>query len=204
SGLSVSSQCQSSLADVASSPDAQCLNAAALIPVFVGNSNVSIVPPINTWLTGFCPKAACSNQTLAALVTNITNGCQTDFSALGLINSTQNLTSIVQQYYPTVRQILCLQDNATRQFCAVDTLYGVQNNTGTVSIDNISSQLFQVLWGGLPALGFSPGLTCNNCTKTAYNIILSNAPQAITSDENTTISNQCGPSFIGLSSYTYN
>jgi len=194
--LSVSSQCQSSLAGIASSSDAQCINAAGLVPIFLGDSNASVVPPLNTWLTGFCSKDACSNQTLAALVTNLTNGCSSDLSTLGLANSNTNLTSTVQQFYPTVRQILCLQDNSTHQFCAVDALYDIQNATGTISINNIFPVLPQIFWGGLPVLGLPPKITCNNCTKTAYNIIVSNVPNSITSDENTTISNQCGSSFI--------
>ncbi|KAH9957901.1 hypothetical protein BC827DRAFT_1222200 [Russula dissimulans] len=194
--LGVSSQCQSSLAGIVSSPDAQCINAAGLAPIFLGDSNTSVVPPLNTWLTGFCSKDACSNHTLAALVTNLTNGCSSDLSALGLTNPNTNLTSTVQQFYPTVRQVLCLQDNSTHQFCAVDALYDIQNQTGTISINNIFPLVPQIFWGGLPARGLSPSVTCNNCTKTAYNIIISNVPKAITSDENTTISNQCGPSFI--------
>lgn len=43
-------------------------------------------------------------------MTNLTNGCSSDLSALGLANADTNLTSTVQQYYPTVRQILCLQE----------------------------------------------------------------------------------------------
>ena len=111
SGQSISAQCQSSLTDIVASPDAQCLNAAGLAPVFLGSSNTSAIGPINTWLNGMCPKDACSNQTLAAFVTNLTHGCSSDFSSLGLSNdSIPSVTSTVQTYYPTVRQVLCLKE----------------------------------------------------------------------------------------------
>jgi len=197
SGQSISAQCQSRLADIVASPDAQCINAAGLAPIFVGSSNTSVVGPIDTWLNGMCPKDACSNQTLAAFVTNITQGCSSDFSSLGLNNdSIPSVTSTVQTYYPTVRQILCLKDNSTGQLCSVDQLYGIQNSTGTVTAGNIFNFLTQVFTGGLPILGVERSLSCNNCTKEAYNIAISNVPQIITSSANSSISNQCGASFI--------
>ena len=117
SGQSISAQCQSRLADIVASPDAQCINAAGLAPIFVGSSNTSVIGPIDTWLNGMCPKDACSNQTLAAFVTNITQGCSSDFSSLGLNNdSIPSVTSTVQTYYPTVRQILCLKEYVLERF----------------------------------------------------------------------------------------
>jgi len=107
----VSAQCQSSLTNIVASPDAQCLNAAGSVPVLLGGSDASVIGPINTWLTGMCPKDACSNQTLAAFVNNITRGCSSDFSSLGLSDDNiPSITNSVQRYYPTVRQILCLKE----------------------------------------------------------------------------------------------
>jgi hypothetical protein len=80
----------------------------------------------------------------------------------------------------------------------VDELYSIQNNTGTVDIDNFFTLLPQVITAGFPVLGLPQNVSCNNCTKEAYNIILANDPQAITSNDNTTISNQCGASFLGM------
>jgi len=129
-----------------------------------------------------CSQSACSNQTLATLVTNITNGCSSDLSSLGL--DVQDVTTSVQQFYPTVRQILCLQD--TNQLCAVEGLYDIQNKTGTLSLNNIST-----------IAPFSEqDVACSNCTKAAYNIILSNDPEVITSSVNSSLSNQCGANFL--------
>jgi hypothetical protein len=85
------------------------------------------------------------------------------------------------------------------QLCAVDQLYSIQNKTGTVSVDNLTPILPQLLTAGLPVYGLPQNLSCNNCTKEAYNIVLVNDPQAITSSANSSISGQCGASFIGMS-----
>ncbi|KAI0297173.1 hypothetical protein BC826DRAFT_1184796 [Russula brevipes] len=181
---SLSSQCQSTLTSIATSSDARCLNAAGLTPIFLSGSADTLVPSINTWLTGMCSQSACSNQTLATLVTNVTNGCSSDLSSLGL--DVQDVTTSVQRFYPTVRQILCLHDSSTNQLCAVEGLYDIQNKTGTLSLNNIST-----------IAPFSEqDVACSNCTKAAYNIILSNDPEVITSSVNSSISNQCGANFL--------
>ena len=87
--------------------------------------------------------------------------------------------------------------DSTGQLCAAEDLYGIQNATGTVSANNIFSLVPQVITGGLPVLGAPQSMSCNNCTKEAYNIILSNEPQVITSGANSSISGQCGADFIG-------
>jgi hypothetical protein len=162
-----------------------------------------------------CSKSACSNQTLATLVTNVTSGCSTDLSSLGL--DVQDVTTTVQQFYPTVRQILCLQEyvlfwvfasspssrlltctspsSSTNQLCAVEGLYVIQNKTGTVSLDNISTVV--------PPISSEQDVACSNCVKAAYNIVLSNDPEVITSGVNSSLSNQCGTNFLGLPPYIY-
>jgi len=97
----------------------------------------------------------------------------------------------VQQYYPVVREIACLKDNNASQLCLIEELYNIQNNTGTLTPDDIySSQLI------LPILTLPQNVTCNNCTKEAYNIINTKYPQDITSHTNSTISKQCGADFL--------
>ncbi|KAI0297171.1 hypothetical protein BC826DRAFT_177325 [Russula brevipes] len=188
---SLSSQCQSTLASIATSSNAQCLNGAGLVPIFLSGSDNSAVPSIDTWLTGMCSKSACSNQTL---LTNVTNGCSSDLSSLGL--DVQNVTTSVQRFYPTMRQILCLHDSSTNQLCAVEGLYDIQNKTGTLGINKISAIVPQLISGGLPVFGLPQNAACNNCTKEAYNIILSNDRQVITSKVNSSLSNQCGANFL--------
>jgi hypothetical protein len=59
-------------------------------------------------LTGLCSKDACSNQTLSEIVSNITQGCSSDFGISS--NDVSNITANAQQYYPTARQIACLKE----------------------------------------------------------------------------------------------
>ena len=86
-----------------------------------------------------------------------------------------------------------LPSNNTNELCVIDELYDIQNTTGTISADDLFSPNFFA-----PVLSLPQNVTCNNCTKEAYNILLTEAPQAITSDENSTIAKQCGANFLGL------
>jgi len=81
----------------------------------------------------------------------------------------------------------------------VDELYGIQNNTGTINANDVFNFVPDVITEGIPVLDLQQNPTCNNCTKEAYNIIMANIPQVITSNDNSSISSQCGASFIGLS-----
>jgi hypothetical protein len=106
----VSPQCLTALQNIAGNNDAkQCLalNITALEPVIqAANSNTSIVAPLNTWLGYMCNASPCSNATIAAVVTNLTTGCSTDFN----ISSDPTLITTVQSLYPTIRKILCLKE----------------------------------------------------------------------------------------------
>ncbi len=221
SSFDVSAQCQSSLVNIASSTEGQCLNSAGIAPIFFTGSNTSLIGPFQSWLTGLCSKDPCTNQTLATLVANITQGCSSDLSSLGINNSNvSSITASVQEYYPVVRQIACLKEYVSRgtsssqivhganilpsdnanQLCVIEELYNIQNVTGTLSADNVFSLFPKLIAAGLPALGLPQNVTCNNCTKEAYNIIIAETPQVITSDGNSTLSKQCGADFLGLPS----
>jgi hypothetical protein len=89
------------------------LNPSGLISLVVTNSATSsIIPGVNTWVSGLCSQAACSNSTLQTVVTDILSGCSTDLSSIGVdtTNSTAIVTSI-QAAYPTVRQLMCLNES---------------------------------------------------------------------------------------------
>ncbi|KAI9463524.1 hypothetical protein BJY52DRAFT_1252039 [Lactarius psammicola] len=199
SSLDVSAQCRSSLVNIASSTEGQCLNSAGIAPIFLAGSNTSLIGPFQSWLTGLCSTDPCTNQTLATLVANVTQGCSSDLSSLGISNSNvSSITASVQEYYPVVRQVACLKDDNANQLCFIEELYSIQNVTGTLSADNVFSLFPKLIAAGLPALGLPQNVTCNNCTKEAYNIIISESPQVITSDGNSTLSKQCGADFLGL------
>jgi len=169
SAQSISSTCKSAIANIAASPDAACLNPSALVSLaLVGNS--SIIAPVDNWLTGLCALGPCSNSSLSAIVTNITSGCGTDLSDAGLSSvSASDLTTLVEKLYPGIRRIACLKDTSAGQFCVTETLTNIQNVYGTVTLSN----LFDIF----PANNsFPSNITCTNCVKQTYNIIVQEFP----------------------------
>jgi len=192
SAQSPSSSCQTTLTGILASPDAACLNPSGLVPIFIGGTNTSIVGPINNWLAGVCSVGPCSNQTLAAIVTNVTSGCSAELKALGLgSGSASELTTVVQQFYPTVRKVLCLKDDSANQNCITQTLTNIEKTTGPLTLSKIFTGLanpFSIAPGGIPK-----EVICSNCVKAAYNIVAHDLGPAVNSSA---ASAECGPSFV--------
>jgi len=196
SALSLSSQCQATLASVVTSADAKCLNAQSLVGLVVASENSSVVSPINNWLTGMCSQGSCTNETLAAVVGNLTSGCSSELSSLGFSSSDSGeLTSIVQMVYPTARKVACLADSSnSNSLCVTETLTNIQPYTGTLSLSNIGSIISEISGGSVPHL--PNNVTCTNCTKAAYDIISQAYPEVVQGSANSTITSQCGASFV--------
>ncbi|KAI0769643.1 hypothetical protein BD413DRAFT_476957 [Trametes elegans] len=198
SAQSLSTQCQAALASIVANSDAStCLNAQALVGLVVsssGSSNSSIVPTINTWLTGLCSRPACSNDTLASVVSSVNSGCSTELSSFGLNNvGTDQLTSLVQTAYPTVRQVACLGDTSnSNALCVTETLNNLEPYTGTLTVSNIESVASQIAAGTVPNV--PSNVTCTDCTKAAYNIVQQNFA-GLFSGAASDVSSTCGASF---------
>lgn len=195
SAQSLSSGCKSTLTSIAASSDASCINVAGLIPLATASNATSIVGPINSWLAGICSTSACSNQTLSDLVTKIASGCSTDLQGLGIDSSNaQEIVPYVQEAYPVVRQIVCLQDTSTNQNCVTETLYGVQNATTTLSTSNIIGLASQLASGNVPNI--PKNVTCSDCTHAAFTILSQSALKSyFTSGSDSSISSYCGSDF---------
>ena len=97
-----------------------------------------------------------------------------------------------------VHGVNILPSNNASQLCVVEELYNIQNATGTLSADKVLSLFPEVITEGLPVLNLPQNVTCNNCTKEVYNIVITETPQVITSGGNSTLSKQCGADFLGL------
>ncbi|KAJ3869820.1 hypothetical protein EV359DRAFT_69710 [Lentinula novae-zelandiae] len=185
----LSSECTSALAQIALNSSSACLSPSSLIPILTSSSNTSIVDSVDSWLTNVCGVAPCTNDTLSAIVTNVTAGCGTELSALGFSSTdTATLISTVQEFYPTVRQVVCLKDGNTN--CVTETLTNLQDAVGSnLTLTNIA---------GLVASGNDTSIpstvTCSNCTKAAYNTVNTAFPGLLDS-ENSTLQDQCGSSF---------
>ncbi|KAI0633316.1 hypothetical protein C8Q77DRAFT_1057496, partial [Trametes polyzona] len=193
---SISSQCQAALATIVTNSDASCLNTQALVGLFVStsasSSNSSIVPTVNTWLTGLCSRPACTNETLATVVKTVTSGCNTELGQLGLTDvDAGSLTSLVQTAYPTVRQVVCLGDN-NNALCLTETLNNLEPYTGPLTTANIQSLASQIEGGTVPNL--PSNVTCTDCTKAAYNIVQQNF-NGLISGFSSEVSSTCGATF---------
>jgi len=193
SAVSISSQCESTLVTLAASSDGKCIDASALTGIFLQGSGSSIISPVDTWLHGLCSVGSCSNTVLASLVTNLTSGCGTELTTLFGNLSPSQLTSIVQEAYPTVRKVVCLEDSTdSDELCVTQTLTNIQSTTGTLTLTELSSILDTMIGGG--TLGLPQNTTCTNCNKASYNIANADFPSLVGS-ENATIQTTCGASF---------
>ncbi|KAF9452917.1 hypothetical protein P691DRAFT_695906 [Macrolepiota fuliginosa MF-IS2] len=189
----ISSQCTGALASIVTNTDANaCLSPQSFLPLAT-STNTSVVGPINDWATNVCSAAPCSNQTLATVVSQIVAGCQNEISG-GTSNEdpttlANSITPLVQQYYPTVRKVVCLKDGNTN--CLTETLTSIENTTGPLTI----SSLLSMIMGGPQTLQNVPSnVTCSNCIKAAYNIINTDIPTLV-SDAAPALQSQCGASF---------
>ncbi|RXW21651.1 hypothetical protein EST38_g4214 [Candolleomyces aberdarensis] len=187
SAQSLSSGCTSALSSIALNPAASsCLNPLALVSIATGNSSQSIVPAVDNWLTGVCGAPACSNETIAQVVTNITTGCSTELSVTGA-DDAGAITTLVQQYYPTVRKVLCLKDGSNN--CITQSLREIEGVVGTLSLSNIVRLVTDP-----PRELLVSNITCTNCVKGVYNIVTQDIPEAAASLK-TGLDEQCGATF---------
>ncbi|KJA28996.1 hypothetical protein HYPSUDRAFT_33480 [Hypholoma sublateritium FD-334 SS-4] len=185
---SLSTQCTGALTAVATNPDAaSCLSLGSLITLVSGGSTTAVIPPIDAWLTSLCGGPACSNTTIAAVVQNITTGCSTELSGLGITSdSASSITPLIEQYYPAVRQVVCLKDGSTN--CVTETLTNIQNSVGTLTLTSIAQIVAN------PPSTIPTNVTCTDCIKAAYNIINDSIP-GVVSDAAPSLQSQCGTSF---------
>jgi len=193
--LSLSSSCTTSLKGMLTSSDAACLNPGALLSFFIG-SNQSIPNTVNSWLTGLCSTGSCSNTSLAAVVSNITDGCATDLGSIGVDSEslTSTITSVVQQVYPTAREVACLKDDTANQLCVTQTLVNLESVVGQLSLDDLSFfNLFDDV-GKLLASGISD-LACTSCVKEAFTLTNQAFPDVVSSIDGT-VEDVCGASFL--------
>jgi len=199
SSLGLSQQCQDTLTNSLANPDvSKCLNVFSAINIFTTTANTSIIQPVDTWLQGLCAASPCSNDTLTQAAQNITTGCQSDLSSIGISSEeAQNIVSTVLPYYPTVRKVVCLEDNkdSNHSLCVTELLNDLQSDIGTLSINNIISTVQEIV-NGTSNASVPKNLTCNDCTQAAWAIIKQDIPSAASDTlVNQTITNQCGSSF---------
>ncbi|KAL4080303.1 hypothetical protein V8B97DRAFT_726913 [Scleroderma yunnanense] len=190
---SVSSQCSSALVSIAGSPDAACLNPSGLVGFVLTNSSTSVVSAVDSWLNGLCALGPCSNSSLQAVATNLTNGCSSELAGLGLsTNNSGSLATYLEAAYPTIRQVLCLKDTSANELCVTEELTQVQNSTGvTLTTSNIIGVVGELTAG---SQSIPQSVTCGNCSKASYTIAAKNYP-ALVSASQSQVQATCGSSF---------
>ncbi|KAF8739267.1 hypothetical protein AX14_010243 [Amanita brunnescens Koide BX004] len=182
----ISANCSAALLVVTNDSGASaCLSPTSLAGLITGGSG-SEVNVIDQWLDKVCPAAPCSNATLATVVNTIVGGCSNELSTLGITTSASELVPIVQQFYPTVRQVACLKDGSTN--CITEALDNIQTATGqNITLSNFLSVLD--LSGNLPS-----NVTCTACEQASYNIIAQQQP-SVASGIQSALQSKCGSSF---------
>ena len=70
-----------------------------------------VIPSVDSWLKGLCSRPLCSNDNIATVVQTLVDGCSADLGQFGLSNiDAGELTTLVQQIYPTAREAACLAE----------------------------------------------------------------------------------------------
>jgi len=131
------------------------------------------------------------------VVTNLTSACSSDVQQFG-ITLPSNLVQLVQQYYPTVVDAVCLKLSSTETFCATQLLTNLQSAIGTISASNIVSLLPSVISG---TKSVPSNVTCNDCTKEMYNVFAHSQP-SLNSTISQSFSSECGADFTNGASPT--
>ncbi|KAJ3896817.1 hypothetical protein GG344DRAFT_71776 [Lentinula edodes] len=199
--FTLSQECQSSLEGLLTSPDAACLNPSAILSFVVGSNSGSIPSTVNTWLTGICSSGSCTNQSISNVVTNLTSGCSSELSSLGITTSSiqSEAISIAQEVYPTVREIACLKDDTSNQLCALETLNNLQSVVGQLNVTDLSVLNLFADAETLFANGVQ-NVACTDCMKESFSIAKANFPSLVSQAEPDAQA-LCGASFLGFVGY---
>jgi hypothetical protein len=109
--IPLSSSCLSTLRGLLTSCDAACLNPPSLLPLIVG-SEQSIPDTINTWMTGLCASGSCADESLVAIVSTVTRGCNQDLinARMDVQGIQDKVSEMLKKAYPNVRKIMCLKE----------------------------------------------------------------------------------------------
>jgi hypothetical protein len=191
---SISPGCQSTLTRIMASPDAACMNPSALLSIEINTPQTSIVDTINNWVTGICSTTACSNDTITAVIAEVTSGCSAELAAVLALtpDSVQQLTQYALTYYPTVRKMACLKNSGSNQLCSTETLNNIQGLLGTLSKDNMPNIMAEVQ----SMTSIPSNITCTDCIKEAYNILTMEQPDLVSGTGlNSIVNDQCGSNF---------
>ncbi|KAH6913915.1 hypothetical protein BKA70DRAFT_1420688 [Coprinopsis sp. MPI-PUGE-AT-0042] len=164
-----SEECINSITSLGGHPElSSCLNFPGIVSIFTAGNSTSLIPPINSWLTGLCGAPACSDATLTAVVANLSTSCADEMGNLGFDIVFQSAVA-VRKGYPIARKVLCLKDGSDN--CITKTLQAYESKMGTLTGE---------LFGKLLFTGSSEiprDLLCTDCTKAMQNVVSEGIPE---------------------------
>ena len=195
------SACEQAWTSIASDPAAStCLSVQQLVPfVTAAQNNASLVTPVTNWVTSLCSQPVCSKDTISAVYKLVTAKCP----------PAAQWAFLEPAYYPTWHKVVCLKKfvflsllswtdglifshSANSTLCITELLTNIESYSGTLTPAN-----FQKVFGNGADLPATPAnITCTNCTKAAYNIVINDVPSAVTSAK-PAYQSLCGAAFVG-------
>jgi len=200
---SLSASCQTALTAADNDPaTANCTDLNGLLNILLVPANQSLITPITAFVSGFCAAPLCSTATIQAVATNITTACGADLAGLGISSDEVGaVAGLAAQFFPVLKNLLCLADSQTHEYCVTEILDNVQSFTGVpLTIANIKGQL-PALTGDAAGLAngnsqLPTNITCTPCVQAAYITLKDALPGTINgSAEASAIAQQCGAAF---------
>lgn len=191
----LSSGCQSELTSLALSSQADCLNFAGLVPLATLSSSASIVPAIESYLTGLCSNGpSCTSDTVTSIATNLTKACSSDLEGLGLGSGTvAQLPALIEQYYSVAVNAVCLRNNndTTSPFCSSSLLVTLQSSINqNLTTSNIVSSLTAVLSNTT----LEQSLACTTCAQGMYGTVRPSLNATLQTELDSELNGICGTS----------
>ncbi|KAI5451385.1 hypothetical protein NCC49_001692 [Naganishia albida] len=169
-----------------------CLSLSSLISVFTASG--SVIAPLDNYLNTLCSSTSCSNQTLQDASSSITSACSSDLgSSNALVTGLQQVVDL----YPTIRAVVCLENTSNNTRCITETLYAIQNATGTeLSVDSLTSVLTGSNTTLLNQIGdLNSSVLCTECNQAIYAEVKAKNSSVADGTIGRAINSKCGANF---------
>lgn len=190
----LSSSCQGALTGLLTSDFSTCANVLGIANI--ASASGSVVTPVNTYIQGICTNAPCTQAALNNASSTIQTGCSSDLSSGSSIPVA--LEAIVNNY-GDIRSLLCTKQTANNTYCVTQTLYAVQNTTGT----QLTITALEGIFSNSSTSNFLDSIpTSVYCTDCGHAIVTEALPivQNVSSSDKSTfskdVSDKCGASFV--------
>ncbi|KAG8798084.1 hypothetical protein FRC17_007566, partial [Serendipita sp. 399] len=176
-----------------SSDASNCLNLPGTVAIFSTVANSSWIPPINTWLSDFCGKDACTTDQITSTLNTVADGCSAEISQLGVTR--EYIIQQVVDNFNLGKSALCLRDSGnSNALCAITTLQKLETALGgkpltpAVVIENYPRLLAN-------NYALAREVACTPCVSAAFALVRSAIPQVYINIVDSFVGSQCGVDF---------